>query len=475
MITFVNSATAVLGDNVQPTVSISPSAGVVVQGCTDIQRSLAQAQRRVKDFTVGATPDLPTNRALRISHNHDGRIQAKLYIMEYDTESEPLNPCILADLENMYAPMNTPPTLRDTIDLFTLANDQARLFALMATDTQNRMHQGKPVHDYTNPPLRVLGTGGPGTGKTHVVAAYEWHMFHNGNGHAARKASYTWRAAHHLNSAVSSATSTCRLFGVNPFQGGPRHKDKPQTAGNAAAISQHLLSPPTCMLIIDEASMISQAHFAAMSDSAATVHRVVNAPSAMPPSNFFGNYSCAIFFDMLQHAPPGNGSALYVNHHTTVRNAPTLNLTANPRAVAQRHGRRAWCSFNDVIVLTKQHRMVGDTQLHAFTKLFCDRSLEGPSRDAIERLCNAINERVVTDIQELDHLNPHCVCTRNIERMHLNHRLAIRQVCTQPSSIRSCPFAITQKPLHFFRIPTHAIVPATQNACASLLIQRVHF
>ena len=103
----------------------------------------------------------------------------------------------------MFTPMTTPPTLCETIELFTLADDQARLLALLATDTQKRMHKGIPTREYADQPLRVLGTGGPCTGKTHVLAAYKWHAFHHHNANAIRKASYTWRAAHHLNRPMS--------------------------------------------------------------------------------------------------------------------------------------------------------------------------------------------------------------------------------------------------------------------------------
>ena len=429
MNTFVDGATSVFGSNVEPTVRTEPSTGVVMHADAFTARSLMQAQRCVKEYTPSTTPNHEPGQTLQLSRNNVGQVEARLIVIGNPTPSEPLIPHKPIDLAKMYTPMTSPPTLRETIELFTLADDQARLFALLATDTGKRMHKGIPVREYADQPLRVLGTGGPGTGKTHVVAAYEWHAFHHHNASAIRKASYTWRAAHHLNSPISQATSTCKLFGINPFKGkDPRQRDKPQTTGASACVAQQLLGQPTCMVIIDEASMISQTHFAAMSNSAATVRKILQTNVCVPQSDYFGDLSCAIFFDMLQHAPPGNGSALFVRHNRDNSKTPNLTFTGNPKAVTQRLGRRAWCDFKDVIVLKTQHRMAGDIKLQRFTELFSNRTIQGSTRAQIEELCNAINDHVVQNVHDLDHLNPHYVCTRNIERMHLNRFAAIRRV-----------------------------------------------
>ena len=425
---FVNDATSVFGSNLEPSVRTVPSADVLVHADKHTAHFLLQAQRCVKDYTANTTPNSTPNQTLRLSHNNTGQIEARLIVVGIATPSEPLKPHQPIDLARMFAPMTTPPTLHETIELFTLANDQARLFALMATDTDKRMRRGIPAPEYNGQPLRLLGTGGPGTGKTHVVAAYEWHAFHHQNAIAIQKASYTWRAAHHLNSPVSRATSTCKLFGINPFKGKePRQRDKAQTTGESACIAQRLLGQPTCMLIIDEASMISQTHFAAMSNSAATVRKILQPHTAVPQGEYFGDLSCAVFFDLLQHAPPGNGPALFVQH-TDDSERPNLKFTGNPKAVTQRLGRRAWCDFKDVIVLKTQHRMAGDIKLQKFTELFSNRTIEGSTHEQIEELCNTINDHVVQNIADLDDLNPHYVCTRNIERMRLNRFAAIRRV-----------------------------------------------
>ena len=91
-------------------------------------------------------------------------------------------------------PLGEVPSPEDTADLFTLSPDQRTPFLQLAYTFLCEL-RGQPTE-----PLRLLITGDAGTGKTHIIAAFEWFAFQHRGSHLVLVVSYMWRAAMNVSS-----------------------------------------------------------------------------------------------------------------------------------------------------------------------------------------------------------------------------------------------------------------------------------
>lgn len=117
-----------------------------------------------------------------------------------------------------------PPTLDDTIQLFTLSEDQALAFGRLATALLEEAFGRRPRGFE---PIRAWVTGGPGCGKSQLLTAFEWFAFQHDKLHWIGKCSYTWRAASNISTPDNVAISTSRFFRINSRGG---HKPYPDQA-----------------------------------------------------------------------------------------------------------------------------------------------------------------------------------------------------------------------------------------------------
>ena len=142
-----------------------------------------------------------------------------------------------------------PPTINDTIQLFTLSEDQALTFArlgiALVEEAAGRQVRG---HD----PIRAWVTGGPGMGKTQALSAFEWFAFQHDKLHWVGKCAYTWRAASNISKVDNVAISTSRFFRINTMAGNKLQADQTATIERIRDVR---------FVLVDEFSFIDLRHF----------------------------------------------------------------------------------------------------------------------------------------------------------------------------------------------------------------------
>ncbi|EFJ39294.1 hypothetical protein VOLCADRAFT_101142, partial [Volvox carteri f. nagariensis] len=194
----------------------------------------------------------------------------------------------------LYVHLPQPPSIDDTIELFTLAPHQAVPFMLMARYFDRR---GEP-----NPgdPPQMLVEGKPGTGKSQFVQALLWYTFQHGCPHWAATCAYSWAAATAFNTPVHRSLSTHAMFALSA---GSNRADSVRK-GSAASLQVHR-NVGDGALIIDEICMNSLDHLGACNQSC-TRH-------LLPPPHLTGNHPAATIFsgrpsantgDEFQHPKP---------------------------------------------------------------------------------------------------------------------------------------------------------------------------
>ncbi|EFJ39807.1 hypothetical protein VOLCADRAFT_100524 [Volvox carteri f. nagariensis] len=129
----------------------------------------------------------------------------------------------------IYVHLPQPPSIDDTIELFTLAPHQAVPFMLMARYFDR--------HDEPNPgdPLQMLVEGKPGTGKSQFVQALLWYTFQHGCPHWAATCAYSWAAATAFSTPVHRSLSTHAMFALSA---GSNRADSVRK-GSAASLQVH--------------------------------------------------------------------------------------------------------------------------------------------------------------------------------------------------------------------------------------------
>ena len=109
-----------------------------------------------------------------------------------------------------YVLLEEAPSAEDTVQLFTLAVEQAVPFTLLARyfDARNSPQPPRPP--------RVMVIGGPGTGKSQMVHALLWYTFQHGQPSWLATASFAWTAALPFVTAVHRSVSTHSMFQLIP-------------------------------------------------------------------------------------------------------------------------------------------------------------------------------------------------------------------------------------------------------------------
>ncbi|EFJ39314.1 hypothetical protein VOLCADRAFT_101122, partial [Volvox carteri f. nagariensis] len=164
-----------------------------------------------------------------------------------------------------YLRLPQPPSIDDTIELFTLAPDQAVPFMLMARyfDRRNEPDPGVP------PQMLIMGP--PGTGKTHL--------------------------------------STHSMFGISASQSGSRGANLPKRGAHTGLQVKRNISDGA--VLIDEIGMQSHEHLGAISHSCtANVPPPPHLGPAHPSSRVLSGRVAGGIGDLLQHPQPG-GSPPY--------------------------------------------------------------------------------------------------------------------------------------------------------------------
>ncbi|EFJ50152.1 hypothetical protein VOLCADRAFT_88986 [Volvox carteri f. nagariensis] len=366
-----------------------------------------------------------------------------------------------------YLRLARPPTIDETIELFTLAPDQAVPFMLMARyfDRRNQPDPGVP------PQMLVMGP--PGTGKTQFVHALLWYTYQHDSPDWAATCAYSWAAAIAFNTPVHRSLSTHSMFGISASQSGSRGTNFPKRGAHAGLQVKHNVGDGA--VLIDEIGMQSHEHLGAISHSCtASLPPPPHLGPAHDSSRVLSGRAAGGIGDLLQHPQPG-GSPPYRYAADVERNpqftpsAPTAQRT--PASLDEGRGHRHDDSNNDntdadddtgnrrattstrrtrrpvpqthtrlhdgfnlyrqlggtVFMLQKQQRQDNSPsgqQLTRFATMFGGI----PTTEAhVADLVDALNQRVITDLSDLTDLEPRVVLQRNEPRHALNTRLLMLQ------------------------------------------------
>ncbi|EFJ50441.1 hypothetical protein VOLCADRAFT_88788 [Volvox carteri f. nagariensis] len=352
----------------------------------------------------------------------------------------------------LYVHLPQPPSIDDTIELFTLAPHQAVPFMLMARYFDRR--------DEPNPgdPPQMLVEGKPGTGKSQFVQVLLWYTFQHGCPHWAATCAYSWAAATAFSTPVHRSLSTHAMFALSA---GSNRADSVRK-GSAASLQVHR-NVGDGALIIDEIGMNSLDHLGACNQSC-TRH-------LLPPPHLAGDHPAATIFsgrpsantgDEFQHPKPG-GPPLYryaaavecnPQFSPSVPTAQPLHgeeandgdpneaaagsqggqqqpeaAARRPRAVPQTQscileGFRVYRSLaKTVFLLEKQQRQDSSPSGRRLTEYASMFGGEPATEQRIAEMVDDLNSRAIVDLADLAHLEPRVVLQRNEPRHTLNTRL----------------------------------------------------
>ena len=260
-----------------------------------------------------------------------------------------------------YIKTRVPPSVEETVALFAMSPDQARPFRQLAT----------ALLDPHAPQQRVYALGAPGCGKSHIVHALLWFAWQHDLSHTVALTSYTWRAALNVSTPSNVGCSTTTFFGVHADRVTQRTAGRTQS--NLADIR---------LLVVDEVSFVSQAHFFAM-HTATHMAITVTRGAPLQEDAIFGGLHVFVLGDFNQH-PPVSGKPLFAGA------AGTSGTT---------RGRRLWEQFDSVHELLTRHRLL-DTPGAARLRHYTDVLMQAvPSLEDVTALLDDLNNTALDDEQ----------------------------------------------------------------------------
>lgn len=180
------------------------------------------------------------------------------------------------------------PSWDDTIALWTLSDDQALPFKVIARTIDSTSNAPPATPDV----IRATVAGEAGTGKSQLLLACIWYAFQHDKLPYLAVASYTWRAALNISTPICPATSTTYLFGT-----GSSVSKRSQKAHDDVATRLRQVR----IVFIDEFSFLSLEHLGDISTMTTKATRMNG--ETVPPGATFGNKHVVLFGDLHQHQP----------------------------------------------------------------------------------------------------------------------------------------------------------------------------
>jgi hypothetical protein len=319
-----------------------------------------------------------------------------------------------------------PPSVEDTVQLFTLSIEQAVPFMLLAQYFDKR-------HAINSPrPPRILVVGGQGSGKSQFAQAVLWYTFQHGVPQWLSTCAFAWSAALAFATPHHRSLSTHTMFQLVP----------PNRLKNGAA-HQVRANIGTGALLIDEIGYNSLEHLGACNQSANSAldnSRGVNDDD--PALQTLRGLPYCLVGDVYQHTQP-NGKPVYSWAQDIERDPrfvpaqdtqPAGAATARAGAAAKRispaaqtlilSGYKLYRGVEDVFLLTTQQRQDNSEDGRLLTRL--SQMFNGerpPNHDDIALMVDKLNAQAVTDLASLAHSGPRVVSQRNAPRHVLNTRL----------------------------------------------------
>ena len=408
-----------------PTPASSTPLGLSCIHSVNIRNMTSAANNREKQLS-GANTISANYGHLSLEKNGDNSIKALLIAAVRSPAAPVISTVNVNDPEHfakLFTPMKQPPSIADTILLFTLEGGQAQMFVLLATEMDEVLNKRTsslaPITSwFSKEPLRLLVLGPPGTGKTRVQLAFQWYAYQRGVHKEILLTAYPHKAAALLNSPVLTARTTCAMMGINP-----KTTQLHILGSNAFTKSQTLLEGGR-WLIMDEVSFYSQSTLALASKA---LHRHAEIRN-LNTAEFFGAVSVVLTGDLTQHNPPagkpltsGASGEVVCEQHKKA----DIRFAVNANADSEQ-GRRIFRSFENVIILNKQQRMKNDPAFAAISATFA--SEDAVTSAQIDAFCDLVNTSVPDNINDLLHRRPRIVVTRNDIKNHVARALDISQV-----------------------------------------------
>ena len=182
-------------------------------------------------------------------------------------EIQAANVALLHGGKPPYIKMDRLPTVDETIALFHLCDEQAFPFRILTNTLQ------KEVANEECDQLLLTVFGGPGSGKSEVLAAFLWHVYQHGCADMVAVVSYTWKAALLVGTASNPGCSTTTFFGTK-MTGGNRGAAarRPQKPGNTKRCKERLHQSIRIVVWDENSSFTDLVHFA-VSQSTSIIQR----------------------------------------------------------------------------------------------------------------------------------------------------------------------------------------------------------
>ncbi|GLC69574.1 hypothetical protein PLESTF_000850300 [Pleodorina starrii] len=140
-------------------------------------------------------PSASSPLTLRLVHAGTSNVRAQLFLLQRQTAEYPTPASGNEPPPYVLLPPDSRPSTDDTARLFTLSDEQARVFKLYAAI------------------LHAENAGGHR--QEPVFHAILWHAFQHGFHHLVAVVSYTWRAALHDTTPANIGVSTTTFFRVH--------------------------------------------------------------------------------------------------------------------------------------------------------------------------------------------------------------------------------------------------------------------
>ena len=238
-----------------------------------------------------------------------------------DITSPPISPTPISILSS---PPSSLSHIKQVADTWTLDPDQSRTFGIVA------QHASLPRGQQ----LRMILSGGAGSGKSRVIKALTQFFSDRGENHRFRLAAFMGVAAHNIGGVtLHSALNLNTRRGSN-------------TASSKSQHELHCLWTGIDYLFIDEVSMISCEFLLRVSDT------LIAATGIAEP---FGSI-CVIFAGDMAQLPPVNETRL-----AKKTRRPQNSLSPNEQRKAR--GRALWLTIETVVVLSGNNRQSSDHNL----------------------------------------------------------------------------------------------------------------
>ncbi|PNH07742.1 hypothetical protein TSOC_005752 [Tetrabaena socialis] len=383
-------------------------------------------------------------RRLRLRTDADGRhLQAWVEVVERpDSNTVVEQNAVQLGSTPPYLRLTTPPTMQETIQLFTMAEDQGVAFMQLA-----RVFLKEARHEQCDP-VRTLIFGGPGTGKSQVVKAVLWFVFQHGYTHWMTTTAFMWSAVLVLNTPVHHGVSTCSGFQLEVMGGDGRAKHCPKP-NSEPQVRQHASDPVGGggAYGFDEMSVISPGHFGGCNRAVNNaLRRKTHITASHPAYNLLAGRSANWVGDPLQHIPPGERPIYTFTAHLAkdpaflsklragIIQTPPITSTSYTGAVTSRkrgdisdtqldlmtEGITLYRSAQYVFMLEKQQRQDVTASGRLLTRLSTMFSSGQVSHDNIALLLQKLNEQVVPNIAELASKDPRAVILTDEPRHAIN-------------------------------------------------------